>query len=393
LSDPNIQTGGDSPKPPPQSKKAARLIVDTDAHYYENPRAFGQYLDEPWRTRLERWTGLYYAPVAAASRTHDVHLGGRMKRKELGLPVTDCRDGVLEIMDYFGVDVTVLLPGMLLGIAEITDKRRAVNLCHGFIEHMLNETVDPARGIYTLIVASNQSPPDAAGLIDRYAAHEGVCGVAMMTDAPFLPFGDEYYVPIYEACVRNHLPLVLHSGYGGPEGHESGYGLQTYVENHIAFVFNNMRQMTSMIFQGIPERFPELKLIFQEAGVFYIPLMMFRLDSEYSMRRSEVPWLKKPPSEYIKSFYFGSQPLERVPQERYLKYIFEMMDAERTLMFATDWPHSDFDAPVVLDRLSFLSEAAKTNILGRNACQVLRFAPKGPLAPPEPAPSAAASRS
>jgi len=121
--------------------------------------------------------------------------------------------------------------------------------------------------------------------------------------------------------------------------------------------------------------------------------MMFRLDSEYSMRRSEIPWLKKPPSEYIKSFYFGSQPLERVPQERYLKYTFEMMDAERTLMFATDWPHSDFDAPVVLDRLSFLSEAAKANILGGNACRVLRFAPKGPLAPAETAASVTASRS
>lgn len=361
------------------SSNDAGFIVDTDAHYYENPRAFGRYLDEPWRTRLERWTGLYYAPIAAASRTHDVLVGGRMKRKDLGLPVTDSRDGVLEIMEYLGIDVTVLLPGLLLGIAEITDKRRAVALCQGYIEHMLNETVDPSRGIYTLIVASNQSPIDAASMIDRYASHEGVCGVAMMTDAPFLPFGDSYYDPIYEACVRHNLALVLHSGYGGPEGQESGYGLQTYVENHIAFVLNNMRQLTSIVFQGVPERFPELKIIFQEAGVFWIPEMMFRLDSEYSMRRSEVPWLKKPPSQYIKSFHFGTQPLERVPHEKYLKYVFEMIDAEQTLLFATDWPHTDFDAPVVIERMSFLSETAKANILGNNARQVLRFAGKGAL--------------
>jgi hypothetical protein len=369
------------------ASKNARFIVDTDAHYYENPRAFGKFLDEPWRTRLERWSGLFYAPIAAASRTHDVHMGGRMKRKELGLPVTDSKDGVLEIMDYFRTDVTVLLPGMLLGIAEITDKRRAVALCQGFIEHMLRDTLDPARGIYTLIVACNQSPADAARIIDQHAGEDGVCGVVMMTDAGFLPFGDTYYDPIYEACVGNQLPLVLHSGYGGPEGHESGYGLQSYVENHIAFVFNNMRQMTSMIFQGVPERFPELKLIFQEAGVFYVPLMMFRLDSEYSMRRPEVPWLKKPPSEYIRSFYFGTQPLERVPNERYLKYVFEMMDAERTLLFATDWPHSDFDAPVVIERLSFLSDTAKANILGTNARQALRFARKGALQPAAAAPA------
>jgi predicted TIM-barrel fold metal-dependent hydrolase len=354
-----------------------RLIIDTDAHYYENPRAFGKYIDEPWRTRLERWTGLYYAPIAAASRTHDVLVGGRMKRKDLGLPVTDCRDGVLEIMDYLGVDVTVLLPGMLLGIAEISDKRRAVTLCHGFIEHMINETLDPTQGIYTMIVASNQSPEDAGRLIDRYGHHDGVCGVCMMTDAPFLPFGDSYYDPIYDACVRNDLALVLHSGYGGPEGHESGYGLQTYVENHIAFVFNNMRQMTSMIFQGVPERFPSLKIAFQEAGIFWIPQMMWRLDSEYSMRRPEVPWLKKPPSEYIKAMWFGTQPLERVPHEKYLKYCIEMMDGENNLMFATDWPHSDFDSPVVIERMSFLSDAGKSNILGGNAQRLLRFRGKG----------------
>jgi uncharacterized protein len=353
------------------------LVVDTDAHYYENPRAFGRYLAGPWRTRLEQWTGSYFAPVAAASRTHDFLLGGRLKRTELGLPVTDSRSGVLEIMEYLGIDITVLLPGMLLGIAEITDKRRALALCQGFIEHMLNEVVDPERGIYTLIVAANQSPTEAATMIDSYAQHDGVCGVVMMTDAPNLPFGDSYYDPIYEACVRNDVALVLHSGYGGPEGQESGYGLQTYVENHLAFVLNNMRQLTSMIFQGVPERFPELRLIFQEAGIFWIPQMMFRLDSEYSMRRAEVPWLKKTPSEYIKKMYFGTQPLERVPHEKYLKYVFEMIDGERTLTFATDWPHTDFDAPLTIQRMSFLSAEGKANILGNNARGVLRFRRKG----------------
>ena len=139
------------------SKKPPRkdyFVVDTDAHYYENPRVFGQYLEEPWRTRITHWTGEYYGPIAPASKTYDANLGGRLKRRELGCPATDSRDGVLEIMDYLHVDVAVLLPGTLLGFAEITDKLRAISLASGYIEHMLDQVVDPVRGIYTLIVAS-----------------------------------------------------------------------------------------------------------------------------------------------------------------------------------------------------------------------------------------------
>ena len=377
------------------SKKPQRndyFVVDTDAHYYEDPRAFGQYLEEPWKTRITAWTGEYYGPIAPASKTFDANLGGRLKRRELGCPATDSRDGVLEIMDYLHVDVAVLLPGTLLGFAEITDKLRAIALASGFIEHMLDQVVDPVRGIYTLIVACNQSPPDAAHLIDRHANQDGVCGAAMFTDASYLPFGDCYYDPIYEACVRNGLPLVLHSGYGGPEGQQSGYGLQTYAENHLAFVFNNMRQMTSIIFQGVPERFPELKIVFQEAGIFWIPQMMFRLDSEYARRRSEMAWLKKPPSQYIQDFYFGTQPLEQVPKLQYLKYAFEMIDGANTLMFATDWPHSDFDHPVVIERLAFLGKEGREKILGKNARQVLRFNEKGALQQPVGPPANASSK-
>jgi predicted TIM-barrel fold metal-dependent hydrolase len=50
-----------------------------------------------------------------------------------------------------------------------------------------------------------------------------------------------------------------------------------------------------------------------------------------------------------------------------------MIDGPSTLMYSSDWPHRDFDSPVAIQRLSFLSEAEKAQILGGNACRALRF--------------------
>lgn len=275
-------------------------------------------------------------------------------------------------MESLGVDISVLLPGTMLAIGEVTDHARAVALCRGYIESMLDLVADPQKGIYVPIVAPNQSPEEAAEIIDEHAAADGVCGVAMMTDGPILPLGDHYYDPIYDACIRNDLPLILHSGFGGPEGRESGFGLQTLPENHIAFILNNQIQLTSIVMQGVPERFPGLKLLFQEAGILWIPVMMARLDMEYSMHRSYMPLLKKPPSEYIKEFYFGTQPLEQVPLD-YMKSVMTMIDGANSLMFATDWPHSDFDSPIVIERLRFLGPEGIQDILAGNAMDVLRF--------------------
>jgi predicted TIM-barrel fold metal-dependent hydrolase len=358
------------------------FVVDIDAHYYENPRSFAQYLDEAWKRRIETWSSQFFASESAKSGSANAGSGGRINHKVAGPAAAfDSRDRVLEIMEYLGVDVTVLIPGTLLGMGEITDKRKAIALCTGFIECMLDQACDPDRGVYTVIMAPNQSPQHAAELIDRMAGEDGVCGVGMMSDGPILPLGDSYYDPIYDACVRQGLPLILHSGYGGPEGNESGYGLQTYIENHsFAFVANNQKHLTSMVLQGVFERFPDLKVVYQEAGVFWVPQMMYRLDTEYSMRRPHAPWLTRPPSEYMKrNCFFGTQPLEHVPDSRYLQYVFEMIDGERTLMFSTDWPHGDFDAPVVIERLPFLSEEAKGAILGGNARRALRFNKLGRL--------------
>ena len=69
--------------------------------------------------------------------------------------------------------------------------------------------------------------------------------------------------------------------------------------------------MTNLVINGIPERFPKLKIVMVESGLAWIPFLMQRLDNEYLMRTSEAPLLKKKPSEYMaENFYYSTQPME-----------------------------------------------------------------------------------
>ncbi|MGI0090381.1 MAG: amidohydrolase family protein, partial [Nitrososphaerales archaeon] len=87
------------------------------------------------------------------------------------------------------------------------------------------------------------------------------------------------------------------------------------------------------------------------------------------MRRSEAPGLKKLPSEYINEFYYTTQPLEQPRSVADQQKIFEMFDAENRLMYASDYPHWDWDVPSVIFDLPFLSKAAKKKILRDNAAR------------------------
>ena len=120
------------------------------------------------------------------------------------------------------------------------------------------------------------------------------------------------------------------------------------------------------------ERFPNLKVIWIESGLAWLPFMMQRLDHEYLMRQSDAPLLKRLPSEYMQDMFYTSQPMERT-NLKLLQATFEAIHAETQLLFASDWPHWDFDTPGKLMALPFLSEQAKRNILGENARKLFKL--------------------
>ena len=72
----------------------------------------------------------------------------------------------------------------------------------------------------------------------------------------------------------------------------------------MSFATCNMTHMTNWIINGLPERFPKLKVIWVESGLAWIPFMMQRLDSEFLKRQSDAPLLKRRPSEYMQEMFY-----------------------------------------------------------------------------------------
>jgi predicted TIM-barrel fold metal-dependent hydrolase len=133
-----------------------------------------------------------------------------------------------------------------------------------------------------------------------------------------------------------------------------------------------MANLVSLIETGVPERFPGLRIGFTESGLSWVPFIMNRLDKEYIEHRREMHYLRNRPSQYIKRFYFATQPLEEPEDPSDMAKLIEIYGGEDTTMFASDWPHHDFDHPRLAYQLPFTTPVRR-KIMGENALNFFRM--------------------
>jgi len=139
----------------------------------------------------------------------------------------------------------------------------------------------------------------------------------------------------------------------------------------MATVFQD--QLTSLVFEGVFERFPRLRVVLIEGGFAWLLPLMWRLDRTWGMLREELPHVTRPPSDTIRERVFlTTQPIEEPPQPQLLARLLDRMDMDAHLLFATDYPHWDFDAP---DRAlpGVLGGARRDRLLRGNARALYRF--------------------
>jgi predicted TIM-barrel fold metal-dependent hydrolase len=142
----------------------------------------------------------------------------------------------------------------------------------------------------------------------------------------------------------------------------------TYLEFHTDHSQTMMAHCVSVVSEGLFEEFPTLRFGFIEGGICWAPYVMGRLDRIYPALKAEVPRLKKLPSEYILgNCYFSTQPIEEPDERQHLVQMFEMLHAEKTVIFASDYPHWDFDNPLTL--LSYLPASMRRRIFVDNVIE------------------------
>jgi hypothetical protein len=273
-------------------------------------------------------------------------------------------------MDSMGIDCTVTFPTPMLLLGMHPQAEVEVALGRAFNRWLIEELLPREPRIKAMMYLPFNDPDACVDVVEEFADAPGVIGFTVVSTR-YKPVHHNRYMRLYAALQAAGRPLAFHSGFHW--GDESMKQVNRFLSMHaISFCYFNMIHLTNWIINGIPERFPDLKVIWVESGLAWVPFIMQRLDSEYMMRSSEAPLLRRRPSDYIRDMYFTSQPLE-TSNLKLTQATMEAINAETQLLFASDWPHWDFDLPRSITSLPFLSEQAKRNILGLNAARLFGF--------------------
>ncbi|MBI2370020.1 MAG: amidohydrolase [Deltaproteobacteria bacterium] len=323
-------------------------VIDADGHILERDEDLDRYLGEPYNRRRKP----YYP-----QENWDRHIYGTMGRRTFDIETR------LKDMDLQGVDISVLFPTNGLFIGRVREPEWAVRLCRAYNE-LLADVGRQAPRLKGVALLQTQDVPEAAKELNRAVTKLGLLGGMLAAHGHGKNLGHKEFWPIYAEAQRLDVPICIHASGGEEPGLEI---FEQFLALHTcAHPFPIMRQCAGMIFGGIPELFPRLKIGFLEAGVGWVPFWFERMDEEYEMRgRVEAPVLKRKPSEYLKTgqLYFGCEP-----DEEMIAYVAERV-GETQILYASDYPHWDmtFDSAHMIEKRSDLSDGLKRRILSENA--------------------------
>jgi predicted TIM-barrel fold metal-dependent hydrolase len=350
------------------------LIVDADFHQTET-QSWAEILNYLDSDVLQHFLkvggrGKYWIPAAVTTndiqevagrirpqRTRDDDAGMWGAEREVRLTA--------ETMDAMGTDYVMSFPTALLslGMNPMVELEAPIARAHA---RWITEDVlarDPR--ILTMLYLPFNDPKACVELVEEFGDRPGVAGF-MITTVRTRPVYHRDYTPLYKALEERGLPLGFHTAFSYHERTMEQFN--KFISVHtLGFPYYNMVHLINWIINGLPERFPKLKVMWIEAGLAWIPFLMQRLDHEYMMRSSEAPLLQRLPSDYMRDMFYTSQPMEAHGNLKALEVTFEMMNAKRQLLYASDWPHWDFDLPSRIYDLPFLDDESRRRILGLNA--------------------------
>jgi predicted TIM-barrel fold metal-dependent hydrolase len=350
-------------------------IVDCDIHpTHKSPAALRPYLSERWQEHAKTFGAhvrqglngqLTHPRMQAAGQRADAYPA------DGGPPGSDLPLMRTQHLDRNGVEIGMLV-ALARGGMEEQNQDFAAALSHAVNEWQLEEWVKPEPRLRAGVVVPQEDPATAVAEIEARAPDTAFRQI-IISPRTSEPLGRRRYWPIFAAAEAAGLAIGLH-----PAGNSGGYpstgsGWPTYyMQEHYSFETGMQSVMASLIFEGVFERFPKLRVCLIEAGFTWAPAFGWRMDKHWARMRSEVPQVKRPPSEYLREhFWFASQPIAEPENAAHLTDVIDWLGWDR-LVFSTDYPHWDFDDPRYTFKIN-LTENQRARIFRENAKALYRL--------------------
>jgi predicted TIM-barrel fold metal-dependent hydrolase len=336
-----------SVKPEAVKRTADRLaIADCDIHpVRRTANAFDPWLSERWRNHLKTFGGL---------RRLGMQAGPAFPK---GQPDAARRDAVppeggkpgssLSFMQAQHLDPNNVIFGVLNPLQSgqgVANPELCAALCAATNEWQVAEWTSKDRRLKASIVVPYESADASVAEIRKWAGHKDFVQVLVLSRTGE-PLGNRRYWPIFQAAAEAGLPVAVHAfGYGGGPITSTGWPSH-YIEEMTGHAQSCQAGLASIVIEGVFERFPSLKVVMVESGFAWAPAFAWRLDKTWKALRAETPHLKRLPSEYLKErVWWTTQPMEEPEPRTHLLDTINWMGWSRFL-FATDYPHWDFDDP------------------------------------------------
>jgi len=289
-------------------------LISSDSHVIEPRNLWVDRIDSAFKDKAPRWVmdppglqGEYFVVEGKPPSRPVVTFSAGVPAKDLPkhsatANVDDCRPGAwdpaerMKDMELDGVSAEVIYSTkglFLLGLADAPYQRACFDAFNGWLSEFCSYAPKKLLGQALISVINIQ---DAVHDL-KHAAKLGLRGAMIPCSLPdYGSYSDEKYDPFWAAAEELGVPVTLHVATGHPaEAHYDPWvrGLL----NHI----DVQRSLTDIIFNGVFDKFPNLKIVSSENDIGWVAHYVYRADAYYErMKYLRNGILKLLPTDYFR---------------------------------------------------------------------------------------------
>lgn len=269
----------------------------------------------------------------------------------------------LRVLDEHGVDTQVLTfttPGVHVETPPVAVEWASV------VNDAFARVARERRGRFTaLATLPLNDPPASVRELERAMTGLGLPGAMVFSNINHVALADERFEPLWKKA--NDLGAVIYIHPTDPAGVEAM--LDYWLMPLVGFLFDTTLAASRLVFSGVVERHPRIRWVLTHMGGA-IPYLAERLDRGWRAFADCRRHIDRPPSEYLKTFYYDTVNFNTAAVRLALDFA-----GEDRILAGSDYPHQIGSIPLMLETIAKLdtSEHVKEKIFGGNARALLRI--------------------